>query len=493
MILLLALLALSLTAAPVCEADAGMPYDVGPEDIGMGVRFSERGLEKFCQMGFTLFPMVASSLPPFNISNVDITIGTLTVTNLRIRSLEMNVFKLRFLNDGMFRIDASDGLLTLSMDLSAKIFGLTGTLQALFSLTGLSGFVQFLLQEDSQCRYHFSPVEPLAAKGMNFERFEMDLVGTNSLGSTLASLLGSNKNQLETSLRSSILPLFLDTILNLFVTMLRTDGTRVPAINNQGITDVRYIGTILINESKAVADWPGYTYFYNQTAGKVDGEFYNEKPLSPMRSLYTSADFELVLDRNTINSLLYVLHNNDNRFAEQDVSVPSDVTADVGGTGVEVTKITVNTTREPEIIAFYGAMAETRFWIEYTLTLNTSEVVSGHAQLSVRTSFKTTQRARTLFVNHLVVSPVLLNITEITLQDSSVGSGTKVDNTHLIQLLQATLEKTIFPLYNEMMYEGGINLMNGNFLKYDEIFHIFFPSEDKVVFIAEVNRNPIYV
>lgn len=485
-----------LATAPVCDADKGRPYDVGPEDIGMGVRFSERGLEKFCQMGFTLLPMVASSLPPINISNVDIKVGTLSITNLRIRSLEMKSFELRFLNNGMFLIDASDGLLTLSMDISAKIFAFTGTIQALFSLSGLSGHLQFALQEDSQCRYHFSPVEPLAAKSMNYQQFDMDLIGTNSFGSTLASLLTSNKNQIDAALRSSILPVFLETILNIFTTMLRTDGTAVPSLANQGITDVRYIGTIAINEKKVVANWPGYTYFYNTTTSSIGGEYYHKKPVIPMRNLYTNADFELVFDRHTINSLLYVLHHNDNRFAERDVSVPSNVTSSIVGTGVEVTKITVNTTREPEIVAFYGARAETQFWIEYSLTLNTSEVVSGRVQLSVQTGFKTTPRVRTLFVNHLVVSPVLMNITKITLQDSVVengtGSGTGIDDVHLLQLLQATLEKTIFPIYNEMMYEGGINLMNANFLNYESISYIFFPSEDKVVFLADVKQNPIY-
>lgn len=63
------MLTISLFIALLCRCNDPVVSEV-PPGHGMGVRYTERGLEKFCQKGYSIVPDILAQLPPFEIEGI---------------------------------------------------------------------------------------------------------------------------------------------------------------------------------------------------------------------------------------------------------------------------------------------------------------------------------------------------------------------------------------------------------------------------------------
>ncbi|ESU39234.1 Hypothetical protein DHA2_150120 [Giardia duodenalis] len=58
-----------------------------------------------------------------------------------------------------------------------------------------------------------------------------------------------------------------------------------------------------------------------------------------------------------------------------------------------------------------------------------------------------------------------------------------------VPLLKRLLLDKYLPLVNPILAETGVALMNGNFIDYATIDTVYLCSEDRVLFVADIEKN----
>ena len=144
---MLALLLSSLTLA--CNTTTTFPEE---PNHGMGVRFTRRGLEKFCQKGYEIIPDIISALPPFRIP--EITLGSIkfTLSNVKVRAVRVATMDVYLQSDSLVKIKPRDKATHLPRQLRAAVIGISGSLNCALTLREIA--------ENTSPQTRISPAAP---------------------------------------------------------------------------------------------------------------------------------------------------------------------------------------------------------------------------------------------------------------------------------------------------------------------------------------------
>ncbi|ESU43223.1 Hypothetical protein GSB_152908 [Giardia duodenalis] len=305
---------LLLSAALTC--DINTPFSDEPEH-GMGVRFTRRGLEKFCQKGYEIIPDIISALPPFRIP--EITLGALkfTLSNVRPRAVRVSTMKVYFRDSNFVKMEARDGSMQLSMRLEATITGISGTVDCIFTLKNFGADISLRIGDDPDCHYHLGlfDISSIAySSGL-----DIDAIGLDTGGSILANAIQGMAPTLETLVKDTVL----QALLNAIFSAIKQSMLNLPLVVqlDDYFTDQRYINGINVIGGKIVANQGGFTMIAHRKEWSVRALYPNKITSPPPKTVYTNRDYELYFDRESVNSYLYVWHTAYNKFKASDLTV----------------------------------------------------------------------------------------------------------------------------------------------------------------------------
>ncbi|TNJ27289.1 hypothetical protein GMRT_12355 [Giardia muris] len=484
-------------------------YGLTAADAGAALRFSERGLEKFCQMGFTILPRILASFPPYTMKDPMTIAGVrFKLKNAMVRSCELNTFRLSFTPDDRFRISVDEGLLTISFDIDITIIGLTGSLHSLISLNRLSGVVEAGMQDDPLCLYRCAPNLDNALVSITYDSFNVDMQGLDAIGNTVAGMIKGMHSFLDGLIRNSLLPLISESILGLVSKMI-SNGAVVSSPTHRSVTDGRYAETISIRNGKTLANWPGYTYYFitNQTTGSyhLSNYYLATPPAIPPRDLYTNKDFELAVDKTAFNSMYYAINRNsaelnlELEITEQMVNEVLSEYQPSNGALFDPLKgaiLRITPSADPVVDKIYPVTMTTLFQLNYRLQLADKNGGAGNVHES---PFQVIAFTR-IDVGHQVVNPFATRLyavpifTDIAALDrkSNVALSEDVSDDAFDVLLRYIVRNQLFSQFNRVMSDTTIQILNANFLDYSSVYSVFFPTDEKVVILANVTQNPIF-
>ena len=77
-----------------------------PPGHGMGVRYSERGLEKFCQKGYAIVPDIIAQMRPFEIKEISLGGFKIALSNVRVRTIRLTTMKMFLYENGRIKMEA---------------------------------------------------------------------------------------------------------------------------------------------------------------------------------------------------------------------------------------------------------------------------------------------------------------------------------------------------------------------------------------------------
>ncbi|TNJ27862.1 hypothetical protein GMRT_12670 [Giardia muris] len=493
--MLILLITGAILAKRLCGIDQYYPdAPLSIKNTSLSLRFSERGLEKFCQMGFGSLPSIISSLPSFGIGPIDLGFGTGKVEHFQVKSFDIKEFNVSITDDGYVRVDLSKGLMTIAFDFRLKVMFLEGTVRALFQLTDVFGSLETTLIDHPECFYRYALQSPLRKGILSYEKLVMDFEGLDSLGSTIASLIQGNYQVIDGVVKNVILPAFKDVLMTLITMMFKDDYTQAPSSDNSSYTDTRHLAPIRFIERKAITMWPGYAYVTNETPVNPElyKDFLHEPPISLPNITYTNAEFEVVIDRQAFNSMYYIVHKQDG-FTLMNQEVKDTYFKELESSGQDTSFLTGATVdfkclQSPNMTAIHAAASRTMLHYEYTIHLTNGTDLTGLVSFALKT---TVNHSHTRIGDLLTHLHFFLEATRLTNLVLSAGDG-HPNSILLPSILDALLKEILVPFFNNLMTTKGVNIRNGNFINYKTLLPLYFPDDQKIVIIGDVQQNPIF-
>ncbi|EFO63682.1 Hypothetical protein GLP15_230 [Giardia lamblia P15] len=478
---------------------------------GMGVRFTRRGLEKFCQKGYAIVPDIIAAMPSFQLP--EITVGTLkfTLSNVKPRAVRVSTMKVYLQDNNFVKMEARDGLMQLSMRLKATITGITGTVDCTFTLKDFGADMSLRLGDDPTCPYHFGLFD--TSNVVYSSGLDLDAIGLDTGGSVLANVIQGMAPALETLLKDTVLQLLLDTIFqSIKQSMLNLD---LVVYADNYLSDQRYINGINIIDKKVVADQGGFSVIVNIPDWSI-GALYPNKITSPLpKTIYTDRDYEFYVDRESVNSYLYAWHVAYDKFRADGLTVSysairgqnipglaealveAGLLGNVNDLGIGVTlALSVHPSKDAAPhISWLGAAA-LPVNITGALTVAASKassqspvtLVSIEGNVLFSSALKLKKFTYGFNNDQARAYAELLGAYDISVAKNNDGSMTDP-----VPLLKYMLLDKYLPLVNPILAETGVCLMNGNFIDYATVDTVYLCNEDRVLFVADIERNQYFV
>ncbi|EFO65119.1 Hypothetical protein GLP15_2725 [Giardia lamblia P15] len=501
------LISVVLSIALACSIET--PFTDQPGH-GMGVRFTRRGLEKFCQKGYALIPDIISAMPSLQIPEV--TIGPLkfTLSNVKPRAVRVSTMKVYLQDNNFVKMEARDGLMQLSMRLKATITGITGTVDCTFTLKDFGADISLRLGDDPTCPYHFGLFD--TSNVVHSSGLDIDAIGLDAGGSLLATAIQGMVPTLETLLKGTVLQLLLDTIFNsVKQSMLNLE----PVVQvDDYFTDQRYIDGINVIDNKVVANQGGYSMIADPTDWSIQTVYPNKVISPPPKTVYTDRDHELYFDRETVNSYLYAWHVAYDKFRADGLTVPysavraqnipglaealveAGLLGNVNDLGIGVTlALSVHPSKDaaPHISWLGAAALPVNITGALTVTASKAStsiskpLISVEGNLLLVSALKLKKFTYGFGLDQVYAHIEFLNVHEITIIKNNIGSMHG-----LVPLLKYLLLDKYLPLANSVLTETGVWRMNGNFISYDAISTIYLCNEDRVLFATDIENNKYF-
>ncbi|EFO60771.1 Hypothetical protein GLP15_5002 [Giardia lamblia P15] len=501
------MLTISLLLALLCRCNDPVISNV-PPGHGMGVRYTERGLERFCQKGYSIVPDILAQMPPFEIEEIALGGLKISLSNVRVRAVQLATMKMFLQDSGRIKMEGRDGLMQLSMRVGATLNSLSGAADAVFSLHGFGADLSARIGEDPDCPFHFGLFE--FANQVYISKLDADVIGLDAVGSVVATVLQTMVPSLESLLRTTILQSMLDTILH----SVRDIMLGVPTMSRKGEyrTDQRYVSGINIRGGKVVADLDGYSYICYPGTDTPASERYPVDISSPSpRAVYSSRDYEIYFDREAINSYLHAWQSLRSSYDLSGLSVGyrdlrragipglAKALVEAGllaaesdpGSGVTL-ELSVRLAKAPRVpwlgaagfpVYFDGIFcitarkdAETRPLAE----LESAALVLGALGLDSYNAGFTSDRAYGYVV--------LKGLVELATAKAE-SSCPELDFDALARYM---ISAQYIPEANVVLSDPGIILINGNFVDYATAVAVYLPTEDRILFTADIVGNPYF-
>lgn len=479
------------------------PYTEEPEPR-MGIRFTRRGLEKFCQKGYTIIPEILASMPVFQLPEINLGTLKLTFSNIRPRAVRVTTMRVYFLKDNLIKMEARDGMMQLSMRLEAVIAGIPGTVDCIFTLADFGGDISLKIGDDKSCPYHFGMFDIKSV--VSFSRLNIDATGLDTGGSIIANTLQGMEPALEVLMKNTILSSLVRTIF----TSLKYSMLDLPLVSqfHDYFTDQRYINGINIIDGKIVANQGGLSMIADEVHWDHKAPYPNPDPPHKPKTIYTNRDYELFFDREAINSYLYALHMGYYQFKTSSYPIKySDIKSqniqgldqalkDAGilsenDPGTDITIIlSVQPSKQtaPHIPWIGAALLPVTFKQKFVVAANRKSISDTNlTDVDSDTLFSSTFNLRKEpfdFANDQARAYLVLN--EL-LNISIIKKTGYMDDPE--PLLGYLIKKLYLPVLNIFISEPGACLMNGNFIDTNTITTIHLCDEDRVLFIADIEKN----
>ncbi|KAE8301797.1 hypothetical protein GL50803_00113165 [Giardia duodenalis] len=501
------LISIVLSIASACSMET--PFTEEPSH-GMGVRFTQRGLEKFCQKGYALIPDIISAMPSLQVPEV--TVGPLkfTLSNVKPRAARVSTMKVHLQDNNFVKMEARDGLMQISMRLKAVITGITGTVDCIFTLKDFGADISLRLGDDSTCPYHFGLSE--ISNVVYSSGFDIDAIGLDTGGSVLATAIQGMAPTLEDLMKNTVLQSLLDTIFN-SVKQSMLNLLTVVQIDDY-LTDQRYINGINVVDNKIVADQGGFSMIITVPDWSVRALYPNKITSPPPKTVYTDRDYEFYVDRESVNSYLYAWHVAYDKFKADSLTVPYSTirgqnipglaealvkagllsTVNDLGLGVTLTlSISPSKDAAPHIpwigaaalpVNLTGALSVTA---SKASTSASKLLVSAEGNVLFVSALKLRKFVYGFGLDQVYAHIEFLDVYEIAIIKNNVGSIHD-----FIPLLKFLLLNKYLPFANPILTETGIWRMNGNFISYDAISTIYLCNEDRVLFATDVEKNQYF-
>lgn len=485
------------------------PFTEEPKH-GMGVRFTQRGLEKFCQKGYTIVPDIIASMPPFQIEGITLGPLTLTISNIKPRAVRVSTMKVYFQDNNYVKMEVRDGLMQLSMRIEASLMGGTGSVDCIISLKDFGGDISLQIGDDKDCPYHFGMFDiksvPLTS-GLT-----IDAVGLDAIGSILANTLQGMAPALDTLMKNIIL----QSLLNTIFVAIKQSMLNLPLVSqlDDYFTDQRYINGINIIDKKIVTNQGGMITIADKTDFKRRAPYPNPI-LSPVpKIIYTDRDYEFYVDRESINSYIYALHIVYYQFRAQSYPIKySDIKAqnipdlaqalvdvqilnslDDPGTDVTIVLSVEPCNDAPHITWIGAASLPTIFKEKLVVTANKKSVPDSKTLVDIDgdmlfSSVLKLKKYTFGFANDQARAYLELNgLYNVTITRKVDGG---MDNPE--PLIEYLVSEVYLPILNSILSYPGICLMNGNFIDYSTLTAIHLCDEDRVLFVADIEKNPYFI
>ncbi|EFO61864.1 Hypothetical protein GLP15_3045 [Giardia lamblia P15] len=485
------------------------PFTEEPEH-GMGVRFTRRGLEKFCQKGYAIVPDIIAAMPSFQLP--EITVGTLkfTLSNVKPRAVRVSTMKVYLQGNNFVKMEARDGLMQLSMRLKATITGITGTVDCTFTLKDFGADMSLRLGDDPTCPYHFGLFD--TSNVVYSSGLDLDAIGLDTGGSVLANVIQGMAPALETLLKDTVLQLLLDTIFqSIKQSMLNLD---LVVYADNYLSDQRYINGINVVDNKVVANQGGYSMIADPTDWSIQ-TVYPNKITSPLpKTVYTDRDYEFYVDRESVNSYLYAWHVAYDKFRADGLTVPYSAVRAQNIPGLAEALVKAN---------MLTSVDDLGIGITLALSVHPSKDVAPHipwlgaaalpvnitGALAVTASKASSQSPVTLvsiegnvlFSSALKLRKFIYGFNNdqarayaelLGVYDISVAKNNDGSMTDSAPLLKYMLLDKYLPLVNPILAETGVCLMNGNFIDYATVDTVYLCNEDRVLFVADIEKNQYF-
>ncbi|KWX11498.1 hypothetical protein QR46_4534 [Giardia duodenalis assemblage B] len=501
------LVALLVSAVLTCFT--GTPFPDEPSH-GMGVRFTRRGLEKFCQKGYAIIPDIIAAFPTF--PDIPITIGTLKLTLSNLKTPCSACFNDEGLSasNNSVKMEARDGLMQLSMRLTAIITGISGTVDCIFTLKDFGADISLRIGDDPTCPYHFGLFD--ISNVVYSSGLDIDAIGLDTGGSILANAIQGMAPTLETLVKDTVLQALLDTIFNA-IKQSMLDLSLMVQVDDY-MTDQRYINGINVIDNKVVANQGGFSIMVNSLDWSLRALYPNKITSPPPRTVYTNRDYELYFDRESVNSYLYVWHTADDKFKASDLTIPystiksqnipglADALVQAGllsntgdsGRGVTLALAVSPSKSAAPHIPWVGAAA-----LPVNLT-GTLVVTASKASNSASTTLVSIEGS-TLLTSALKIKKftygfnndqVRAYVELLGVHDIAVTKNDNGDTSYTVPLLAYMVSEKYLPFVNPILAEPGICLMNGNFINITTANAVNLSEEDKVLFVADIEDNQYF-
>ncbi|EFO61145.1 Hypothetical protein GLP15_2478 [Giardia lamblia P15] len=478
---------------------------------GMGVRFTRRGLEKFCQKGYAIVPDIIAGMPSFQLP--EITVGTLkfTLSNVKPRAVRVSTMKVYLQDNNFVKMEARDGLMQLSMRLKATITGITGTVDCTFTLKDFGADMSLRLGDDPTCPYHFGLSD--ISNVVYSSGLDIDAIGLDTGGSVLANVIQGMAPTLETLVKDTILQFLLDTIFK----SIKQSMLNLPIlvqISNDYLSDQRYINGINVVDSKVVANQGGYSMIVEPTDWSIQ-TVYPNKITSPLpKTVYTDRDYEFYVDRESVNSYLYAWHVAYDKFRADGLTVPysavraqnipglaealvkANMLTDVSDSGDDITlTLSVHPSKDaaPHIPWLGAAVLPVNVTGALTVAASKASsqspvtLVSIEGNVLFSSALKLKKFTYGFNNDQARAYAELLGVYDISIAKNNDGSMT--DSAPLLKYM--LLDKYL-PLVNPILAETGVCLMNGNFIDYATVDTVYLCNEDRVLFVADIEKNQYF-
>ncbi|EFO62810.1 Hypothetical protein GLP15_712 [Giardia lamblia P15] len=501
------LISVVLSIALACSIET--PFTDQPGH-GMGVRFTRRGLEKFCQKGYALIPDIISAMPSLQIPEV--TIGPLkfTLSNVKPRAVRVSTMKVYLQDNNFVKMEARDGLMQLSMRLKATITGITGTVDCIFTLKDFGADVSLRLGDDPTCPYHFGLFN--ISNVMYSSGLDIDAIGLDTGGSVLANALQGMRSTLETLLKDNILQFLFDAIFN----SIKQSMLNKPPIAQIGdyLTDQRYIDGINVIDKKVVANQGGHSMIINTADWSARASYSSEITLPLPKAVYSDRDYELYFDRESVNSYLYAWHVAYDKFRADGLTVSysairgqnipglaealveAGLLGNVNDLGIGVTlALSVHPSKDaaPHIPWIGAAALPVNVTGALTVTASkasasiSTTLINSESGMLFSSLLKLKKYIYGATVNEIRAYLKLINLDSITI--------TKENNKSMrnsTPLLKYLVLNEYLPFVNSILINPGICLLNWNAADLDTIISVHLCNEDRVLFVADIEKNQYF-
>lgn len=480
---------------------------------GMGVRFTRRGLEKFCQRGYAIIPDILAGMPPITIDEIPIGPLKVTISNLKPRAVRVSTMNVYFRNNSFVQMEVSDGLMQLSTRLKADVPGIHGSVDCIFTLKGFGGTISLKVGDDPDCPYHFGLFN--ISSVVKSSGLDIDAIPLDGGGALLANAIQGIAPLVNRVIKETVL----QTLLNSIFKAIKQSMLELELVvwyNNtmyEYVTDQRYINGINIIDNKVVANQGGLSMVMGPDLS-IQHFYANRITSSPPKTIYTDRDYEFYVDREAINSALYAWHMKYRNFTKEDLSIPYATirpqnilglaealveanilkSANDPGNGVTLT-LSVHVDEAAPHIPWIGAAAmQTNVTGRFVITASSASINAPVALMDVEANalFSATARLKK-YVYGFANDQVRAHLALLEMYDLVICKENSRGASSLRPSLETLIKKLYVPYANAVLEHPGVFLMNGNFIDYKTVSAICLANEDRVLFVADIEKNPYFL
>ncbi|ESU36829.1 Hypothetical protein DHA2_152144 [Giardia duodenalis] len=498
-----------LLLSAILSCDMNTPFTEEPSH-GMGVRFTQRGLEKFCQKDYAIIPDIISAMPSIQVPEV--TVGPLkfALSNVKPHAMRVSTMKVYLQDNNLVKMEARDGIMQISMRLKAVITGITETVDCTFTLKDFGADISLRIGDDPTCPYHFGLFDILNV--IYSSGLDIDAIGLDTGGSVLATAIQGMGPTLETLVKDTVLQFLLDTIFK----SIKQSMLNLPLVHQLSdyFTDQRYINGINVIDKKIVTNQGGLTMI----ADKVSFTPILSYPVAisspPPKTVYTDRDYELYFDRESVNSYLYAWHVGYNKLNVDGLTVPystiraqnipglaealvkAGLLSSVNDLGLGVT-LTLSVSPSKDTAPHIPWIGAAALPVNLTgaLSVTASKTSTSASKLLVSAEDNVLFSARPRLRKHTYgfnndQARAYLELTELA--NITITKEDREGMHESEPLLKYLVLNKYLPFVNGILIDPGVCLMNGNFIDLASVTPVQLCDEDRVLFVADIEKNQYF-